>query len=200
MKFVTYTLSEIGGRTKNEDAFGERVLDTGEACWVVADGLGGHGGGDIAAQTAVHGFLKSFTANPIPLIDTLHQHIEAAHQAIVEHRISTMDACLTKMRTTLVALVTDGHYALWVHVGYSRLYVLRDDTIVKITRDHSVTQALVNTGEILPADIRYHQDRNRLLRDLGGDAPIRPEISPNLWILCPGDRFLLCLVAMARFC
>ncbi len=193
MRFIDYTLWEPGGRLRNEDAFGQRLLDTGAGCWVVGDGLGGHGGGDIAAQTAVDAFIQSFVANPTALTEeALSQHFVAAHEAIMQRRASTHDPDYAGMRTTLVALITNGSQAIWGHIGDSRLYALREDKWVAVTSDHSVPQALVNSGEIRPEAIRHHPDRNRLLRDLGGDKPIRPEISTTPWTLQPGDRFLLC--------
>ncbi len=85
-----------------------------------------------------------------------------------------------------------GRTARWAHVGDSRLYHLRDGRIAAQTADHSVPQALVNAGEITTDAIRFHEDRNRLLRTLGNDREARPTINDTALALAPGDAFLLC--------
>lgn len=191
MQFLTDTLYEPGGRVRNEDAHHHVYLDNGACCWIVADGLGGHGGGDVASKTAVEGFITDFTTTDLPLTtDQLQNHLQAAHEAILAKK--KRDSDLQDMRTTVVALVSDGINALWIHVGDSRLYVIRNGILSVLTSDHSVPQALVNAGDIRPQDIRYHIDRNRLLRDVGGDKPVKPTLCSKPWSLQDGDIFLLC--------
>lgn len=187
MRLSMAALSKPGGRARNEDAWGHWAGPGGEACWVVADGLGGHRGGDIAAQTAVEAFLASFAAAPgLPL----RQHVQAAHAAIAERQGQAPG--LANMRSTLVALACDGVAAGWAHVGDSRLYRFRGGRLAAQTKDHSVPQALVDLGEIGPQDIRRHEDRNRLLRDLGGAKEPRPTLTEAPFALQTGDVFLLC--------
>lgn len=183
--FDTAFLSRTGARANNEDACGYR-----DGCWVVADGLGGHGGGEVASRLAVHALLATWNPNAPLRAAALIQGLEAAAAAIHSHQAE--DPGLSGMRTTLVVLATDGAHALWAHVGDSRLYLLRGGRVCLQTEDHSVPQALVRAGELTPAGVRDHPDRNRLLRALGDGKPPRPDLAAAPLELQPGDAFLLC--------
>jgi serine/threonine protein phosphatase PrpC len=189
VQFETATLSSAGGRENNEDCCGH-TLNGAAGCWVLCDGLGGHRGGEIASKTAVDAVLESFRSNPAVTAEALAAHVDRAQQAVVEKQI--VDPELTGMRTTLVLLAAAEDAARWMHVGDSRLYWFRDGKIREQTRDHSVPQRLADAGEITINEIRFHEDRSRLLRSLGaakqdpgaaaGAMPSPPE---------PGDTFLL---------
>ena len=183
--FDTAHLSQTGSRPYNEDACGYR-----DGCWVVADGLGGHGGGEVAAQVAVDTVLASWDPTAPLEPATLTNAITAATAAI--HQRQAAEPGLSGMRTTLVILATDGARALWAHIGDSRLYLLRGGRVLVQTADHSVPQALVRAKELTPAEVRHHPDRNRLLRVVGDDKPLRPELPAAPVVLQAGDAFLLC--------
>ena len=185
LRIATASVSRPGGRAVNEDACGH-----GDGCWVVADGLGGHGGGEVAAGIAVDTVLAAAAQQPLIDEGALTQALLAADAAI-QARQET-DPRLERMRTTAVVLASDARVALWAHLGDSRLYHLRDGRIRFQTLDHSVPQALVRAGEISAAEVRYHEDRNRLLRSLGNDKPPRPTLAEEPLTLMPGDAFLLC--------
>jgi len=189
LSFQTDVLSDKGGRKQNEDCVDFLLLDN-HACWVVADGLGGHGGGAVAARLAVESVLQSFRAVPECSPDALNRYINAANALINDRRRS--DAGLSQMRTTVAVLVSDYRGALWAHIGDSRLYYLKQDRIRFQTQDHSVPQVLCNAGEITPTQIRFHEDRNRLLRSLGGDDSPRPTILQTPVMLEERDSILLC--------
>jgi PPM family protein phosphatase len=186
--FETAELSERGGRKENQDAAGSAIVN-GLACWALADGLGGHGGGAVAARLAVDAILASFRADPGCDPDALRGYLESANAAVCEGQ--ERDARLVEMRTTAVALTADSRGALWAHVGDSRLYYLSGGRIRFQTKDHSVPQAMSNAGEIAPAEIRFHEDRNRLLRSLGNRENFRPAVHSDAQKLQPGDAFLL---------
>jgi serine/threonine protein phosphatase PrpC len=187
--FRTASFSRAGGRPHNEDACGHLEL-AGASCWVVADGLGGHGGGDVASRVAVEAVLASFRDDSGLSPETLARHVERAHDAVVARRL--VNPALSKMRSTLVLLVSDGIRARWAHLGDSRLYALTGGSVVYRTRDHSVVQALLAAGEIKPEQAAHHEDRNRLMRCLGQDEAPRPTISDPLMTLHHDDAFLLC--------
>jgi PPM family protein phosphatase len=190
MPFVTDFVSRVGGREHNEDYCG--FLEVANAvCWVVADGLGGHRGGETASRIAVEAVLASFRDEPQLKTVALQRHLEAAQQAVV--RMQMEQPGLSTMRTTIVVLITDSSCALWGHVGDSRLYCLENGRVAFRTSDHSVVQMMVAAGDLSPDQIRHHEDRNRLLRCLGNpDGEFRPTILPEPRTLYRGTAFLLC--------
>jgi PPM family protein phosphatase len=190
MRFASHSLSSEGGRALNEDCSDVRALDGGFYCWVVADGLGGHAGGEVASRTAVEACLEKFSAAPELSPECLRSCLEAAQGAVLERQRS--DTKLAGMRTTIVVLVSDGTGVLWAHIGDTRLYFFRDGRLEFQTKDHSVPQAMVDGGELQRHEIRHHEDRNRLLREIGGNKEFRPNIEAAARTLAPGDAFLLC--------
>jgi serine/threonine protein phosphatase PrpC len=189
VRFETQVLSSAGGRKRNEDVAGFQMLEE-IGCWALADGLGGHGGGALAAKLAVEAILESFRAAPACAPERLRDYFNAADAAI--RRAQQEQPRFSRMGATAVVLLSDFQCALWGHVGDSRLYYFEGGKLAAQTRDHSVPQALCNAGEITAAEIRFHEDRNRLLRSLGGDSACRPSIEKPARPVAPGDAFLLC--------
>jgi serine/threonine protein phosphatase PrpC len=189
VSFEAVTLSRAGGREVNEDYVD--VLHTAEAsCWVVADGLGGHRGGAIASKLVVETALRSFQEQPEVSAAQVERHVEQAQEALLAAQRS--DASLAQMRSTIVVLVANDREAVWGHVGDSRLYHLQGGRIAARTRDHSVSQALVDSGQIDQRQQGLHEDRSRLLRSLGKEGePGRATIG-GPQPLCREDAFLLC--------
>lgn len=178
-------ITHAGGRDHNEDAWAEAP-----GCYLVADGLGGHGGGEVASRLAVDAVATALAGQPLPAPETLTEVILEANRLIQAEQ--ARDPRLDRMRTTLVVLATDGVQATWAHVGDTRLYHFRNGRVDVQTADHSVPQALARAGEIRPEEIRFHEDRNRLLRTLGNAEEARPTPSERPLALAPGDAFLLC--------
>ncbi len=189
MIFTTSTLSEPGGRSVNQDCTGYKILPE-FAFWVLADGLWGHQGEELASKIAVEHVLSSFEARPKMTGAALTEHLEAAQSAIVARL--EKDYRISGMKTTIVVLVSDGRSALWAHVGDSRLYHFRKGVIISQTKDHSVPQALANAGDILSEEIRFHEDRDRLLRSLGKKGDLRPAFNDAPVTLKSKDIFMLC--------
>jgi serine/threonine protein phosphatase PrpC len=187
--FETEILTSVGGRSHNEDFCGFAVCEDA-ACWVLADGLGGSAGGEAASQIAVGAILARFRQEPACSPEVLLAGLEDANRAIQERQIS--DPPLAQMRTTVVVLVSDQERALWAHVGDSRIYWFHAGAVSRRTRDHSVPQSLCDAGRITPDEIRFHPDRNRLLRALGSSGELHPSILTEPQPLVPGDSFLLC--------
>jgi PPM family protein phosphatase len=172
-------------RTINED----EALE-GATLFAVADGMGGHAGGDVAAHTAIDTLQQRFAAQPSP--NGLLQAVREANEAVWQR--SRSDADLRGMGTTLVAvgLVNSGgiDHLVLANVGDSRAYRLRDGTLEQLSVDHSVAEELVARGELTPAEAAVHPHRHILTRALGVDA----EVEVDLWELVPveGDRLVLC--------
>ena len=174
MPFLDHFISRVGGREHNEDACGSKTVEAA-ACWVVADGLGGHRGGETASRAAVEAVLKSFQTEPQLAAIAMQHHLEAAQQAVLKAQDEQPN--LSTMRTTVVVLILDSNLALWGHIGDSRLYCFEKDRIAFRTMDHSVVQMMVAGGEIRPDQVRHHEDRNRLLRCLGNrEGEFKPTI------------------------
>lgn len=187
---VTYEiLSEPGEREYNEDYAGAR--QNGEAfCFVLADGLGGHGGGDEASRMVAEYILNDFEKQGEASEEYLRKCFEESQKLLMEEQ--EKQNRLYEMKTTLVVLLADGHILQWGHIGDSRLYFYRNKKLKQRTLDHSVPQMLVAAGEIREEDIRGHADRNRLLRVMGSewDHP-RYQLSPPVE-RSGQEAFLLC--------
>ncbi len=188
IEFETAWLSSAGGREDNEDSCGFR-MQQGSGCWVLCDGLGGHSGGEVASRLATDAALKSFDADPCVDGSRIAAHIDRAHAAVIDGQREQPE--LAAMRTTVVMLLASANAGLWAHCGDSRLYWFQNGTLRGQTHDDSVPQRLADAGEIAPEQIRFHEDRGRLLRSLGA----RPEPQATFAALetAPqaGDTFLL---------
>ena len=185
-------LSRPGGRSYNEDACGH--WHSGEhLCCVVADGAGGHGGGDIAARIAVRHIVERFAAAPVSQADAVHALLLDTNATVIGHRAD--GPAQANMHSTVVALFVDLHRAeaTWGHAGDSRLYLFRDGRVLTHTRDHSVVQSLVDGGVLEPSQMRTHPRRSELLSALGSPPEyLHLSTQPEPFALLPGDVFLLC--------
>ena len=190
MEVASASISNSGGREANQDAISEVwMLNKRTYCWALADGLGGHKGGEVAAGLFIRSVTESFVTYEGDPLAGLPAFIERAHQLIQEYQSEDDD--LREMRTTGVLFAIDGEYAQWAHCGDSRLYVFRSSAIHAQTEDQSVPQSLVKLGQILPSEIRHHEDRNRLTQCLGTPGAQKALLGERLKIE-PGDAFLLC--------
>ena len=183
-------ISSQGEREINEDSIG--VLKK-ENCvfFSLADGLGGHGLGDEASKKAVETSLitfKSYSAVPKLILDECFSRAQNEILKVQEYFGKP-----ESIKTTLVNLFIDSNMAYWGHIGDSRLYFFRKNKLVFRTSDHSVPQMLYKLGDIKEKDIRFHIDRNKLLRVLGvkWDKP-KYEIDKEPLTLRNKDAFLLC--------
>ncbi len=189
MNFQVALLTNKGGRKENEDfcAFQEK---DGYGCFLVADGLGGHRGGAMASHVTCDSILNAFVASPGASETHLLEYINHARHNLQTKIGETND--ILAPRTTLVVMLTDNLTAIWAHIGDSRLYHFRDYKLVFQTRDHSVPQQLANCGEIKQEEVRFHEDRNRLINVFDGNENNRIEFSLNPTVIKKGDAFLLC--------
>ncbi len=185
-------LSRPGGRSSNQDACGHWRSDD-RLCCVVADGAGGHGGGDVAAKLVVNHIVEQASLAPLARADEVQDLLLDANAHLRRHQA---DSHATRdMHSTVVALFVDltCQEALWGHAGDSRLYVFRDGQMLSHTRDHSVVQLMADAGLLMPEQIRTHPRRSELQSALGSapeDLLVSTVASP--WSLKPRDVFLLC--------
>jgi protein phosphatase len=187
MAAVCAARSDVGcKRDFNEDYYG---AEPALGLFVVADGLGGHVAGRRAAETAVQSFLAACgdDAGANPLV-SLRQAVRCANAAI--RALVEAEPALHGMGTTLAALRIHGAEAALVHVGDSRLYLLRGDCLHALTLDHSVVADLVAYRELSPAAAQRHPQRHVITRALGVQAVLEPDVA--CLRLEPGDLFLLC--------
>lgn len=191
--------TDVGLRRElNEDAHGELELDEpgGKALLlVVADGMGGHEGGEVASATAVEAIAQ--IARHSPATDPrekLHNGFLVAHQRIVTQADK---AGIQGMGTTAVAVYLRGNEAYVAHVGDSRLYLLRDGEVWWRTSDHTKVQRMVDMGILSPAEAKTHPDANVVTRALGhgqlaDGSKLEPEVQEEPLLLAPGDILVLC--------
>lgn len=192
-------LSRQGGRPYNEDACGHWHSDQ-RLCCVVADGAGGHGGGDVASKLVVRHIIDQVASAPLARADEVRDLLIDTNAQVHRHR---PDADSTRdMHSTVVALFVDlaTQQALWGHAGDSRLYLFRDGQMLMHTRDHSVVQSMVDAGMLMPDQIRTHPRRSELQSALGSrpeDLQVSTSYAP--WALAQRDVFLLCTDGLWEF-
>lgn len=166
------------------------LLESKGILTVVADGMGGHSGGEVASQLAVEVINRVYYDLDKTRAEALREAFEAANQEI--YQASVADKNLEGMGTTCTALVLCDGSALAAHVGDSRLYLLRAGEIYLMTEDHSAVMEMVKLGIISVEQARHHEDKNVIVRALG----TAPEIEVSLWdsplTVRDGDRFILC--------
>jgi serine/threonine protein phosphatase PrpC len=181
--------SERGARASNEDAVSAGQYGPG---WyaVLADGAGGHRQGAEAACRAVQRLQTCLYDATLPWnAESLTQAVMAAHEDVCRGQAEGAD----RMHSTLVALCVDAlrGFALWTHVGDSRLYRLRNGVIEMVTRDDTVVHELLEAGVITAAQAQCHPHRNQLMAALGIADVLKPHTVPRQE-LKDGDVFLLC--------
>jgi serine/threonine protein phosphatase PrpC len=186
MKFSVFQISRRGAREKNEDRMGY-CYTRASGLFVLADGMGGHPEGEVAAQLALQTISALYQRDARPLVqdpvDFLSHALMAAHHQII--RYASEKGMLDTPRTTLVAAILQGSSATWVHCGDSRLYVVRNGELLTRTRDHSYLEQ--NAG----AANRDRINRNILFTCLG--SPTKPVFDvTGPVVLQEGDRILLC--------
>ncbi len=192
MKFTIYQESRTGMRANNEDRLAY-CYSREALLMVVADGMGGHYYGEVAAQIAVQTLTDAFPREFKPRMRDpfmfLQKGMLNAHRAILDfagkHRL------LDSPRTTCVACIVQNSVAYWAHSGDSRLYLLRNGRVLAQTRDHSRVRLLVDQGVISEEQMPGHPDRNKIYGCLGGQQ--KPEIEySRKATLETGDVLVLC--------
>lgn len=187
IKTISYAASDIGKhRSSNQDSG-----YSGYQLFFVADGMGGHAGGDIAS---------AITSQRVALTDSKYDNVEEAIESL---KSGVLDANsmlngtvvehpeLQGMGTTFSGMLVHGNQVVTAHIGDSRIYRVRSGEVVQITKDHTFVQKLVELGRITEAEALVHPRRSVLMRVLG-DVQGEPELDIALHDALPGDRWMLC--------
>jgi serine/threonine protein phosphatase PrpC len=180
MRVTAAAATDIGlVREGNEDSY-----LTEEPLFAVADGMGGHRGGEVASQLAVETLEKLFKKGAGDLPD----QVQEANRVVFER--SVVDEKVAGMGTTLTAALVEGDRVRLAHVGDSRAYLLRDGDLRRLTEDHTLVHRMVTEGEISQEEAETHPQRSVLTRALGVETVV--DVDDDTVQVRPGDRLLLC--------
>lgn len=170
----------------------------GAQLFVVADGMGGHAGGDVASAIALTRIMETDKAyaSAHDAEFALQSSLLAANSLLAETVFEHPE--LTGMGTTVSAILRVGHELALAHIGDSRIYRLREGVLTQISADHTFVQRLVDSGRITPEEAAVHPRRSVLMRVLG-DIDSSPEIDTAVLDTQPGDRWLLCSDGLSSY-
>ncbi|MBQ7956882.1 MAG: serine/threonine-protein phosphatase [Clostridia bacterium] len=186
---LEYSLfTDNGSRDINEDFISVTEVD-GNYCFIVCDGLGGHGKGEVASKIVAGKIADCFKKN-YNSPDFLDMAMREAQKTLGEEQ--QKQCAFREMKTTAVVLTIVNSVARWAHIGDSRLYMFYKSKLKERTLDHSVPQMLVLAGDIKEKEIRFHPDRNKLLRAMGIEWRDTPFVVSEEVNLKEGFAFLLC--------
>jgi len=193
MRFSVYQNSRIGGRKYNQDRVAYAYTDEA-LLLVLADGMGGHLHGELAAELTISTYMQAFSQAAHPRIPDpgkfLGETMRCAHNAIVQFAQEN-NLGGNPGTTCVAALLQDGTVS-WAHAGDSRIYLLREGSTAAVTHDHSVVQQWADWGIISSEEMKTHPDRNKITNCLGGVGDLFYSESGASVPLQSGDVLLLC--------
>jgi len=192
MRFTIFQDTALGARAVNQDRMGY-CYSRESLLMVVADGMGGHVRGEVAAQLTLQACAGLFQRHAQPRLadpaEFLDLALRVSHRELLRYQAA--HALPEAPRTTVVACVVQDDRAWWAHAGDSRVYWLREGRILSRTRDHSKVQTMVSLGLIAEHEQENHPERNKVLNCLGSPYEPTVEISSHAR-LAPGDTLVLC--------
>ncbi|MDJ0762677.1 MAG: protein phosphatase 2C domain-containing protein [Myxococcota bacterium] len=202
MRVISFGKTDIGKRRKmNQDAF---LLDDETGFYAVADGMGGHAGGEVAAQEAVEAAfamisrgrdaIEQFRINPITdnTSSAICRLVESALQSAtyLVYGIAEQKPSYQGMGTTFSALLLIGAYAVTGQVGDTRIYCVRDDKAIQLTEDHTLINWQIQEGIITKEEAKYAPHKNVITRAVGNKDYV--QVDTQVISVCPRDKFLIC--------
>ena len=174
----------------NEDAI-ETAEINGGLLAILCDGVGGDNGGDLAARIALKSALYFFSASEeIDYLEKIKLAIEESNSFVLNH--SSTSRPLKKMATTLEIIYLKDNVVYWGHIGDSRIYQLKSKRLNQITKDHSLVQKLLDEGYITHKQAANHPQKNVIVKALGDDKIIEPDISKIRLNVNEGNKFFIC--------
>lgn len=175
-------------RALNEDAFYVAPLAKNSLLAVVADGMGGHNAGEVASNEAINVIRDVATENEHEAKEVLIEALNSANSTV--YKMSQDKMSLSGMGTTITACLVSDKKVTAAQVGDSRLYLIRDDKIIQVTKDHSLVEMLIENGTITRDDARNHPQKNVITRAIGTDSSVEADIYE--FSIENGDILLLC--------
>lgn len=173
-------------RKSNEDAY--YLPKMGERFAIVADGLGGHLAGEVASRMAVSEVARHMREASQPDEEVIQRAVRDANSLI--YKAATDNISQSGMGTTLTALWFDNQAVHLIHVGDSRAYLLRNQALMQLSRDHSLVEEMMEKGELTPDEARVHPHRHLITRALGIGKKVEADIirldyqPEDVWLLC----------------
>ena len=181
----------IGDRLSNQDTL-DYASEDDLSCFVLADGTGGHEGGEIAANLVTTGILEKFKQEASFSARALNSYIDWAIIQVAKKQ--QQNKTLGDMSTTVATVLIDQHNrcALWAHLGDTRIYLFRAGKTQIISKDHSMAQSMVDAGIADYGQIRLHPQRSVLFAAIGAQGETVPDVTSEALPLQDGDAFFLC--------
>lgn len=189
MNIIAHSYTNKGGRDNNED-FCCYKIHNDKGVFVLADGLGGHNCGEVASRLAAEFVLTEAYKHDSYSDENLLRIMNNANDIVIQKQKENPHQ--KDMRTTIVAGFIDNEVFKYFNVGDSRLYYFKKGCLYTQTKDHSVSQIAVTMGDITLEQIRFHDDRNKLLKVLGNDESLNIRKLDAAITIEPDDAFLLC--------
>ncbi|GGM21016.1 serine/threonine phosphatase stp [Paraliobacillus quinghaiensis] len=189
-----YYLTDQGKvREHNEDIGGVFYNKDNQQLSVVADGMGGHKAGDVASQMVIDYLSEKWKESTFLMTKEetekwLSHSIQEVNQQVYRYAQENVD--YAGMGTTVVAVLFAADFISVAHIGDSRCYLYHNQALRQVTEDHSLVNELVRTGQLSKEDAEYHPRKNVLLKALGTDEEIIPDVNTEEWYL--SDRLLIC--------
>jgi protein phosphatase len=191
MGFNCVQFTSAGAEKKfNEDAIESAIVEDGYLA-LLCDGVGGDFGGELAARIAIKSALYFFNESKNKnYLERIKQVIEESNGFVLSH--SPSNSSLQNMATTLEILFVKGNVAYWGHIGDSRIYHLKSKRLHQITKDHSLVQKLLDEGFITHKQAASHSQKNVIMKALGDNKIIEPDISKIVIDQSELNRFFIC--------
>jgi serine/threonine protein phosphatase PrpC len=193
MNFSIYQSSHQGGRRYNQDRAAHAYTNQA-LLMVLADGMGGHSHGELAAEITIKTFMQAFSTEAVPKIkdpeEFLSRVMRKSHENIMQ--FAEDQSLPGSPGTTCVAALIQNGRVCWAHAGDSRVYFIRDGMVLASTHDHSVVQQWADFGFITEAQMKTHPDRHRITNCLGGEGEMFFVESGQETDLQENDVLLLC--------